>query len=121
MNPMESLEIPPLGSRLSKRFSGHSIIAHMHTSDVVRAHVIAHGRVQGVFYRDTMRREAEARGVAGSAVNLPDGTVQCFFEGPREAVEEMIEVARAGSRASTVDELDVAWVDPTGATGFATG
>lgn len=93
----------------------------MNPPDVVRAHVIAHGRVQGVFYRDTMRREAEARGVAGSAVNKPDGTVECFFEGPRRLVEEMIEIARDGSRAAVVEQLDVSWESANGIAGFVTG
>lgn len=92
----------------------------MTSPDVVRAHVIAHGRVQGVFYRDTMRREAEARDVAGSAVNLPDGTVECYFEGPRSTVNEMVEVAREGSRSASVDRLDVSWEAATGLSGFAT-
>lgn len=93
----------------------------MFSSDLVRAHVIAHGRVQAVFYRDTMRRAAELRGVNGSAVNRADGTVECFFEGSRESVEAMIEVAREGSSASDVSMLEVEWIEPTGETGFATG
>lgn len=88
---------------------------------LTRAHAIAHGRVQGVFYRDTMRRAAELHGVSGSAVNRADGTVECYFEGSRESVEAMIDVAREGSSASDVSMLEVEWIAPTGATGFATG
>jgi acylphosphatase len=90
-------------------------------SDQVHARVVAHGRVQGVFYRDTMRRAAEARGVSGSAVNLPDGTVESHFEGSRGPVEEMIEVARAGSRGAEVSRLEIEWLEPSGAAGFRTG
>lgn len=86
-----------------------------------RAHLLVHGRVQGVFYRDTMRRAALQRGIAGSAVNLPDGTVECYFEGTRELVEEMIEVAREGSSSSDVSMLDIEWIEPTGASDFVTG
>jgi acylphosphatase len=90
-------------------------------NSVVHVRVIAHGRVQGVFYRDTIRRAAELRGVGGSAVNLPDGTVECHFEGFRPPVEEMIDVARAGSRASDVERLEVEWTEPEGISEFATG
>lgn len=93
----------------------------MFSTDLVRAHVIAHGRVQGVFYRDTMRRAAEQRGVHGSAVNRTDGTVECYFEGPRESVEAMIEVAREGSSASDVSILEVDWIEPIGENDFTTG
>lgn len=93
----------------------------MFSTDLVRAHVIAHGRVQGVFYRDTVRRAAEARGVSGSAVNKADGTVECFFEGPRAEVDQMIEIARDGSSASDVSVLDIEWIEAIGANGFATG
>jgi acylphosphatase len=90
-------------------------------SDIYHAHVVAHGRVQGVFYRDTMRRSAIARGVNGSAVNRPDGTVECHFEGSRDAVEAMVEVARQGSQGSDVTKLDVDWIAPTGASDFRVG
>lgn len=87
----------------------------------VHARVIARGRVQGVFYRDTMRRAAQASGVAGSAVNLADGTVECHFEGAKPIVDSMIEIAREGSSASDVDSIDVEWLEPTGVTRFWTG
>lgn len=90
-------------------------------TDLVCAHVVAHGRVQGVFYRDTVRRAADRLGVAGHARNLADGTVDCLFEGGRAAVEQAIEAAREGSTASHVERLDVEWVAPSGVSGFTTG
>ena len=38
-----------------------------------RRRVVAHGRVQGVFFRDSTRREADRRGVAGWARNTAEG------------------------------------------------
>lgn len=90
-------------------------------NSVVHARVVAHGRVQGVFYRDTIRRAAELRGVGGSAVNLDDGTVECHFEGFRPPVEEMIDVARVGSRGADVERLEVDWTEPEGISEFQTG
>ncbi|MBI5310717.1 MAG: acylphosphatase [Actinobacteria bacterium] len=86
-----------------------------------RAELVARGLVQGVFYRDTMRRAAETGGLAGSAVNLPDGSVRVIFEGPAVAVLAAIEVAREGSPRAQVDELDIAWSEPRGERGFTTG
>ena len=89
--------------------------------EIVRARVEAYGRVQGVFYRDTMRSAASELGITGSSVNRADGSVESIFEGSRGGVEEMIERAREGSRGAVVERLEVAWEDPEGLTGFATG
>ncbi|MGH8966187.1 MAG: acylphosphatase, partial [Actinomycetes bacterium] len=53
----------------------------MTETDRVARRVVVHGRVQGVFFRDTCRREAQARGVAGWVSNRHDGTVEALFEG----------------------------------------
>ncbi len=48
----------------------------------VRQRVVITGRVQGVFFRDSTRREAARRGVAGWVRNRGDGAVEAVFEGP---------------------------------------
>jgi acylphosphatase len=85
----------------------------------VRVHVVAHGRVQGVFFRDSVRHEASARGVAGWARNLRDGTAEAVFEGPPEEVEAMVAFVRAGPGASSVSSVDVESEEPEGLAGFA--
>lgn len=87
----------------------------------VSARAVAEGRVQGVFYRDTVRRAAVSLGVAGSAINRPDGSVLMVLEGPRPAVDAVIRRAREGSPAARVDRLDVEWIEPAGARGFTIG
>ncbi len=96
-------------------------IVQMMSSDLAHAKVVAHGRVQGVFFRETMRRAASERRVSGSAINLADGTVECHFEGPRSLVEEMIEAARTGPPTAEVTGLEIEWQDPTGTQHFTTG
>jgi acylphosphatase len=71
-----------------------------------RRRVRAHGRVQGVFFRDSVRREAARRGVAGWARNCSDGTVEAVFEGPPDAVAALVDFCRAGPGHSEVARLD---------------
>ena len=53
----------------------------------IRRRVVVHGRVQGVFFRDSVRERARARGVHGRVRNRPDGTVEAVFEGPPEGLD----------------------------------
>jgi acylphosphatase len=84
----------------------------------VRRRVRAHGRVQGVFFRDSVRREAARRGVAGWVRNCWDGTVEAVFEGPPGAVAAMVEYCRAGPGHSAVARLDEESEAPEGLRGF---
>ncbi len=85
----------------------------------MRKRVIAHGRVQGVFFRDSVRREAERLGVAGWARNRDDGTVEAVFEGG--AAGELVAFCRANPGSSSVERLDVIDEEPEGLRGFTTG
>lgn len=76
------------------------------------------GRVQGVFFRDTVRRRADAAGVAGWIRNTPDGTVEAVFEGEPEPVEQMVEFCRRGPRGAEVSSMDVTEEEPEGLSGF---
>ena len=51
----------------------------------VRSHVLVSGRVQGVYFRDSTRRQAEALGVTGWVRNTADGRVEAVFVGTAEA------------------------------------
>jgi acylphosphatase len=86
---------------------------------VIRKRVVVHGRVQGVFFRDTTRRMAQSRGVAGWVRNCPDGSVEAAFEGEPEAVEAMVSFARQGPRGASVTTVDVIDEPPEDARGFA--
>lgn len=83
-----------------------------------RRRVVARGRVQGVFFRDSTRRRAESLGVTGWAANRDDGSVEAVFEGDAEAVEAMVRFAREGPGRAEVDDLEVTEEDPEGLTGF---
>lgn len=74
--------------------------------------------MQGVFFRDSARQEAERRGVAGWVRNRSDGTVEAVFEGDEEAVTALVEFSRAGPGHATVEHLDVTEEEPEGLSGF---
>ena len=84
----------------------------------VRRRINVHGDVQGVFFRDSTRSEAQSRGVAGWVTNAPDGTVEAVFEGDPHAVEAMIAFARQGPRAADVRDVEVGEEEPEGLSGF---
>ena len=75
--------------------------------------------MQGVFFRDSTRREAERRGVAGAARNTSDGTVEVVLEGEPGAVEAMLSYLRDGPGHASVTSLDVVEEEPEGLSGFS--
>jgi len=68
---------------------------------------IVYGRVQGVFFRAYTMEEASRLGLAGWVRNNRDGTVECFAQGPEEAIEEFIRFLHRGSPASRVVKVEV--------------
>jgi acylphosphatase len=87
---------------------------------MVRKHFRAHGHVQGVFFRDSVRREALRRDVAGWARNCADGTVEGVFEGDEDAVRDLLDICRAGPGGGFTTRLDVEDEPVEGLAGFQT-
>jgi acylphosphatase len=85
---------------------------------LVRRRIKAHGRVQGVFFRDSTRKEAQRRGVAGWVSNAGDGSVEAVFEGDQEAVDALVELCRGGPGHAEVERLDVEEEQAEGLSGF---
>jgi acylphosphatase len=80
---------------------------------------VVHGRVQGVFFRDTIRRRASERGVAGWARNREDGTLEAAFEGEPDAVDSLVRIAHEGPRGAEVERVEVIDEEPEGVSGFS--
>ncbi|MFC1528419.1 acylphosphatase [Candidatus Latescibacterota bacterium] len=78
------------------------------------AHMIAHGRVQGVGFRFFVREQASVFGVTGWVKNLYDGTVEIHVEGEKDVVNNFIEKIKKGPMFGLVSELTVNWIEPTG-------
>jgi acylphosphatase len=86
---------------------------------VVRRRVIVRGLVQGVFFRDSIRRLAQQHGVSGWAANRADGAVEAVFEGEADAVERLVAFSRKGPRGAAVESVEVIEEEPEGLSGFA--
>jgi acylphosphatase len=84
-----------------------------------RKRVVVHGFVQGVFFRDTVRRNAVSAGVAGWVQNNRDGTVEAVFEGELDAVERLVRLAHEGPRGARVERVEVVEEEPEGLVGFS--
>jgi acylphosphatase len=83
------------------------------TAPVARR-VVVSGNVQGVFFRDQTRRQAQSRGVAGWVRNCSDGTVEAHLEGDPAAVEEVVRWCREGPRHADVQDVRVHDAEPAG-------
>jgi acylphosphatase len=89
------------------------------TTDPIARHVVVSGDVQGVFFRDCARREANALGVTGWVRNRSDGRVEAFFEGPRDAVARLVRWCGEGPRHASVRDVQVDEAQPEGHDHFA--
>ena len=85
---------------------------------MIRRHVVVRGRVQGVFFRDSVRRMARQRSVAGWVANRWDGTVEAVFEGEPDAVERLVQYMHEGPRGAEVERVEVVDEEPEGLVGF---
>jgi acylphosphatase len=93
-------------------------VPHDSSSPITARRVVVHGRVQGVFFRDSCQREAVHAGVTGWVRNAADGSVQAHFEGPAEGVQAMIDWVHRGPRHADVSRVEVTEAEPTGASSF---
>ena len=80
-----------------------------------------HGRVQGVWFRDSTRREAERLGITGHAINLVDGNVEVLAQGAAEALSELEQWLHVGPPVARVTKVEVRTVEATEVAGFRIG
>jgi acylphosphatase len=88
------------------------------SEDKVRRRITIKGDVQGVNFREAIRRKATEAGVAGWVTNRGDGSVEAVFEGAPEAVDQLIEFCQEGPTAATVESVDATDERPEGISGF---
>jgi len=81
----------------------------MTSREQLRAHVIIHGLVQGVWFRASTKDEADRIGVTGWVRNLPDGSVEAVFEGEKKKVEEIVGWCHRGPSGANVNHVEIDW------------
>jgi acylphosphatase len=86
---------------------------------MIRRHVVVRGFVQGVFFRDSVRRLASSLGVGGWVRNTGDGAVEAIFEGEPDAVARLVDFCRRGPRGARVDDVEVSEETVEGLRGFS--
>jgi len=87
------------------------------TTDRVTRRLVIRGRVQGVWYRESMRREAERLGITGWVRNRLDGSVEAVVQGDAAGVEAISDWARRGPEDARVSRVEFS--APPGAEMFA--
>jgi len=65
------------------------------------------GTVQGLFFRQFIKDNAERNDVKGFARNLEDGRVEVFAEGDNNNVEKMIELCKIGPKHSQIENVEI--------------
>ena len=94
--------------RLAKRKeSANGAARPLDCGAVIRRRVVVRGDVQGVFFRESCRREAQSAGVSGWVRNRADGSVEAAFEGSEEAVDALCSWCRQGPPHARVEQVDV--------------
>ena len=84
----------------------------------MRRTVVVEGFVQGVFFRDTVRRLAVQHAVAGWVRNTPEGAVEAVFEGEAEAVERLVGFMHEGPAGAIVERVYEIQGEDEGLSGF---
>ncbi|HKF78385.1 MAG TPA: acylphosphatase [Candidatus Dormibacteraeota bacterium] len=79
-----------------------------------RLHVVVRGWVQGVGYRYFVLCRAREAGLRGWVRNRPDGSVECLAEGPRPALQRLLDELREAPRPADVSEVLADWQPPAG-------
>jgi acylphosphatase len=90
----------------------------MDESPAKRERVVVHGHVQGVFFRDSIRRRAERERLHGWVRNRPDGSLEAVFEGPSEGISRLVAFCEQGPRGARVERVERFEEEPEDLNGF---
>lgn len=74
------------------------------------AEIIITGKVQGVWFRDFVKKNATILNLNGWVKNNPDGTVTVSIEGEKLIINKLIKQIHTGSPLSKVDNVKVSWL-----------
>ncbi len=77
------------------------------SSETSTLHLVIHGKVQGVFYRDSMRQAAHHLGICGWVRNKRDGTVEAMVQGAPSAIDRIVQWAHHGPERARVERVEM--------------
>jgi acylphosphatase len=78
-----------------------------------RVHLMIEGKVQGVFYRDFVKKEAESLDITGFVKNLNDGKVEVVAEGESGNVDKLLEKCKKGPLMAFIADIETKEEKPT--------
>jgi acylphosphatase len=81
--------------------------------DLARVSLIIIGRVQGVFFRASALEQAQSLSLTGWVKNLPDGSIELVAEGPRYALDQLVQWCHHGPPDARVEEVFPRWSKQT--------
>ncbi len=81
--------------------------------EIIEMHAIAHGRVQGVFFRATTQNYAEELGIKGNVKNRIDGTVEIFAQGTKTKLDRLLQLLKSDSGPGYVAVITTEFMKPT--------
>jgi len=84
------------------------------TLEYKAVHIIAHGLVQAVGFRNYTKVSAQRLGVVGWVRNMDDGSVEIWAEGTQDRLQHFIQAVRRGPSHGRVTQLDLTWEVPNG-------
>jgi len=68
--------------------------------------LVIHGRVQGVWFRESMKQQAERLGIHGWVMNRADGCVEATIQGHQTAVAAILDWAHSGPPLARVTRVE---------------
>ncbi len=74
---------------------------------MIQVQLIIHGKVQGVFFRQSTKEIAKKLNVKGFVRNKADGTVEVIAQGPKKDIDELIRFCNRGPRGARVDTVEI--------------
>jgi|TARA_B100000959_G_C14837705_1_gene564645 acylphosphatase len=72
-----------------------------------RVRLFVTGRVQGVFFRQSLKAKSIQNDVFGWVKNLQDGRVECLLEGNEKNISVLVEWANSGPANAIVENVEV--------------
>ena len=75
------------------------------------AHIFISGFVQGIGYRQFVKKHAEELGLTGWVKNLSDGRVEVMFQGEKTKIEDVVKLCKKGPFMAEVEDVIVSWDD----------